>query len=110
MFVIHRNIDKKLCNFDFRHNKKLTKLGIDLNQKKKVKHHSRSNHNPRPFPTSLRIFKDDGNIAKPDKSRGVVILNEDDYLIKRKTILNDTSKFKQIISHLSTEIRTLIKQ
>lgn len=35
-------------------------------------------------------------ITKPDKGRGTVIMNKDDYLEKVKHILSDTSKFKVI--------------
>ena len=35
-------------------------------------------------------------LCKPDKGRGVVIMNKSDYLSKMYNILNDTTKFKEI--------------
>ena len=50
----------------------------------------------------LKIFKnlkEDNSIiiTKPDKGRGVVILNRNDYTQKMLDILQDTSKFKEIL-------------
>jgi len=76
---------------------------------KKFKHHIKSNHDPHPFLTPLQTLKDDKNIiiTKPDKGRGVVILNKDDYHNKLKTIVNDTSKFKPIMSDTATHLLKL---
>ncbi|XP_069977196.1 uncharacterized protein [Penaeus vannamei] len=179
-------MEKKLCNVDFRHNKKLTKLGIDLNKKvdknkvifnfsdrilsdeqkevlslgfdycippstiphnqfflcfeklchtiknceiykdrwnhitnsistvahdtyKKFKCHVKSIHTPYPSLTPLIALRDDNNIVitKPDKGRGVVILNRDDYFSKLNTILSDSSKFKPIMSDTATHLLKL---
>lgn len=35
-------------------------------------------------------------IVKPDKGKGVVIMNRDDYLRKMKVILNDNTKFRKV--------------
>ncbi|XP_042892604.1 uncharacterized protein LOC122266795 [Penaeus japonicus] len=43
----------------------------------------------------------------PDKGRGVVILNKDEYLNKLKTIVNDTSKFKPIMYDTATYLLKL---
>lgn len=44
----------------------------------------------------LRALKADDSIVicKPDKGRGVVIMNKTDYVSKLKTVLSDVSKFK----------------
>ncbi|XP_069995971.1 uncharacterized protein [Penaeus vannamei] len=181
-----RNMEKKLCKVDFRHNKKLTKLGIDLNKKvdknkvifnfsdrilsdeqkevlslgfdycippstiphnqfflcfeklchtiknceiykdrwnhitnsistvahdtyKKFKCHVKGIHTPYPSLTPLIALRDDNNIVitKPDKGRGVVILNRDDYFSKLNTILSDSSKFKPIMSDTATHLLKL---
>ena len=62
------------------------------------------NHEPNPFIPPLKALKDDDNIiiTKPDKGRGVVILNRDDYENKLQTILNDNTKFRQITTDTAT--------
>ena len=46
-------------------------------------------------------------ITRPDKGRGVVILNKDDYNAKVDNILSDSSKFKLIKTELATQILKL---
>jgi len=173
--IIDKNVNNKLSNVDFRHCRKLLKLGIDLSKKvdknkvifnfsdkilsndqkdllslgldycmppntinhthfflcfeklchtirnckiykerwnhitstisivanntfKKFKHYIKNNHEHHSFFTSLKSLKDDDNIiiTRPDKGRGIVILNKDDYQNKLQSILDDSSKFKRI--------------
>ncbi|XP_069974787.1 uncharacterized protein [Penaeus vannamei] len=65
---------------------------------KKFKHYIKNNHEHHSFFTSLKSLKDDDNIiiTRPDKGRGIVILNKDDYQNKLQSILDDSSKFKRI--------------
>lgn len=35
-------------------------------------------------------------VTKPDKGKGIVILNKSDYILKTKDILDDSSKFKKL--------------
>jgi hypothetical protein len=44
-------------------------------------------------------------ICRPDKGRGVVIMNRDDYVSKMDEILNDDSKFKEITAKEDPAIR-----
>ena len=46
-------------------------------------------------------------ITKPDKDRGTDILNKKEYIEKVASILNDTSKFRQISEDMFTVITTL---
>nr|XP_027210078.1 uncharacterized protein LOC113803492 [Penaeus vannamei] len=74
------------------------------------KQHYRWNHITNSISTVAhsRTLRDDNNIVitKPDKGRGVVILNRDDYFSKINTILSDSSKFKPF--RLLRSIRTSI--
>ena len=42
---------------------------------------------------AVKRYNDSINISKPNKSTGVVILNEHDYIKKIEDILDDSSKF-----------------
>nr|XP_027226988.1 uncharacterized protein LOC113818961 [Penaeus vannamei] len=54
----------------------------------------------------LQTLKNDNTIVitKPDKGRGVVILNKCDYEQKLMDILSDKTKFKQITTKISTHL------
>ena len=59
--------------------------------------------------SDVKLLKDlpkdkDIMICRPDKGRGIVILNERDYKEKMQHILNDSSNFMDIkdVTHLST--------
>ena len=54
----------------------------------------------------LNNLKDDTSIiiTRPDKGRGVVILNKVDYITKMKSILSDRTKFKEVTGSLFTQI------
>nr|XP_027215931.1 uncharacterized protein LOC113808661 [Penaeus vannamei] len=54
----------------------------------------------------LQTLKNDNTIVitKPDKERGVVILNKCDYEQKLMDILSDKTKFKQITTKISTHL------
>ncbi|XP_069971007.1 uncharacterized protein [Penaeus vannamei] len=58
------------------------------------------------FTLPLQSLKNDESIiiTKPDKGRGVVILNKDDYHQKVLNILSDHSKFKRITTEMSTHL------
>ena len=64
------------------------------------------NHEPNPFIPPLKSLKEDESITitKPDKGRGVVIMNNEDYHNKLQTIVNDTTKFKQITTDTATHL------
>jgi len=58
------------------------------------------------FTSPLQSLKNDESIiiTKPDKGRGVVILNKDDYHQKVLNILSDHTKFKRITTEMSTHL------
>ena len=57
------------------------------------KHHLPSNDEIRKTLKSL-IENPDIIVTRPDKGRGIVIINKDDYITKTKEILNDETKFE----------------
>ena len=61
---------------------------------------------PNPLLPPLKSLREDKNIiiTKPDKGRGVVILNRNDYHNKLQTILDDRSKFKEINTDAPTHL------
>ncbi|XP_063590046.1 uncharacterized protein LOC134766927 [Penaeus indicus] len=58
------------------------------------------------FALPLQTLKNDETITitKPDKGRGIVILNKRDYHQKLLDILNDHTKFKKITTDISTHL------
>ena len=58
---------------------------------------------------TLKGLRNEDNIliTRPDKGRGVVILNKDDYNNKMKSILGDTTKFRFLKTNISTHILKL---
>jgi hypothetical protein len=61
-------------------------------QKQQLKFHSKQIQ----YHELLKELKEDKSIVitRPDKGKGVVILDKDDYISKMNTILNDTTKFE----------------
>ena len=49
----------------------------------------------------FRKLKDKNLFLEPDKSKGIISVNEDDYNHPLKNLFNDTSKF-QLLDHDST--------
>ena len=89
--------------------KSLAQEGFKVNPK---------NNNSKPFRKTLeRLSKDDTLIiCKPDKGKGIVILNKSDYLTKTKEILQDETKFKvlngdwfKIILKLEDKLNRLLR-
>ena len=76
---------------------------------KLFKRQQSENHDPNPLIPALKSLKDDKDIiiTKPDKGRGVVLLNRRDYHNKLQTIINDRSKFKQITTDKATYLLKL---
>ena len=74
---------------------------------------------PQTLYDSLIKLKSDKSIiiTRPDKGRGTVVINKDDYINKVEHILSDTSKFKVItdnpfhyITKLEDKLASLLKQ
>ena len=63
---------------------------------RRFKRQKNENHEPDPFIPPLKALKDDDSIliTKPDKGRGVVILNSEDYHNKLLTILRFCRELK----------------
>ena len=76
---------------------------------KLFKRQQSENHDPNPLIPALKSLKDDKDIiiTKPDKGRGVVLLNRRDYHNILQTIINDRSKFKQITTDKATYLLKL---
>ncbi|XP_037802991.1 uncharacterized protein LOC119597485 [Penaeus monodon] len=73
---------------------------------RKFSQQSRQTHDSKDFLSPLQSLQKDNTIiiTKPDKGRGVVILNKCDYKQKMMAILNDHTKFKRITAEVSTHL------
>ena len=77
-----------------------------------VQHCRESMHSPdhtEQYSDVLQNSKDDGNIVitRPDKGKGIVILNKNDYYNKISSILSDSSKFKLLHIDLPSHLLKL---
>jgi len=79
---------------------------IANNTFRKFSQQSRQTHDSKDFLSPLQSLQKDNTIiiTKPDKGRGVVILNKCDYKQKMMAILNDHTKFKRITAEVSTHL------
>ena len=74
----------------------LTKIKLMLHESYKYK--NKDNNNCKINVDILDSLKKDSKlvITRPDKGKGIVLLNKSDYIAKTKEILDDTSKFKKL--------------
>ncbi|XP_069970997.1 uncharacterized protein [Penaeus vannamei] len=72
----------------------------------KFSHQRKQTRDSDAFLSPLHTLKNDNSIVitKPDKGRGVVIVNKCDYKQKLMDILNDQTKFKRISTEISTHL------
>ncbi|XP_069983746.1 uncharacterized protein [Penaeus vannamei] len=79
---------------------------IANNTFKKFSRQGKQSNDAENFTSPLQTLKNDETITitKPDKGRGVVILNKQDYHQKLLSILDDHSKFKKITTKISTHL------
>lgn len=99
------NIYKDTINTVFN---KISALANDMY----VQHCRESVHSPdhtEQYSDVLQNLKDDGNIVitRPDKGKGIVILNKNDYYNKISSILSDSSKFKLLHVDLPSHLLKL---
>nr|XP_027220817.1 uncharacterized protein LOC113813080 [Penaeus vannamei] len=118
--MINNNVHKKMVKFDSIHSCKLLKLDIDVKKKvdknKVIFNFSDENLTEEQkdilshgldycLPPTKTLKNDETiTITKPDKGRGVVILNKYDYHQKLLSILDDHTKFKKITTKISTHL------
>ncbi|XP_069981900.1 uncharacterized protein [Penaeus vannamei] len=95
--LINKNVHKKLLEVDKIHTN---------NTFKKFSRLANQTSDAERFTSPLQSLKNDESIiiTKPDKGRGVVILNKDDYHQKVLNILSDHTKFKRITTEMSTHL------
>jgi len=79
---------------------------IANNTFRKFSHQRKQTRDSDAFLSPLQTLKNDNSIVitKPDKGRGVVIVNKCDYKQKLMDILNDQIKFKRISTEISTHL------
>jgi len=79
---------------------------IANNTFRKFSHQRKQTRDSDAFLSPLQTLKNDNSIVitKPDKRRGVVIVNKCDYKQKLMDILNDQTKFKRISTEISTHL------
>ncbi|XP_069981868.1 uncharacterized protein [Penaeus vannamei] len=79
---------------------------IANNTFRKFSHQRKQTRDSDAFLSPLQTLKNDNSIVitKPDKGRGVVIVNKCDYKQKLMDILNDQTKFKRISTEISTHL------
>jgi len=79
---------------------------IANNTFKKFSRQGKQSNDAENFTSPLQTLKNDETITitKPDKGRGVVILNKHDYHQKLLSILDDHTKFKKITTKISTHL------